>query len=91
MRIPTLSRNQDFRLRTRVHTFEFDTSSMPCHYIFRHIFMVCTFRGSAIQLEDLCVDVSFVDVSFVDVSFEQLARDRFASIHQLPRRGLLGN
>jgi hypothetical protein len=29
MRIPTLSRNQDFRLRTRVHTFEFDTSSMP--------------------------------------------------------------
>jgi hypothetical protein len=81
MRIPTLSSNQDFRLQTHSHTFEFDTSSIAMSLHLSVHFHGLQRGPDDSGLEDLCVDVSF----------EQLARDRFASIHQLPRRGPLGN
>jgi hypothetical protein len=86
MRIPTLSNNQDLRLQTHSHTFECDTASLPMSLHLSVHFDGLQGGPDDSGLEDLCVDVSFVDVSF-----EQLARDRFASIHQLPKRGLLGN
>ena len=75
-----LNSNQDFRLQTHSHIFKFDTSSIAMSLHLSVHFHGLQRGPDDSGLEDLCVDVSF----------EQLARDRFASIHQLPRR-VLGN
>jgi hypothetical protein len=72
MRIPTLSSNQDFRLQTHSHTFEFDTSSIAMS-----LHLSVHFHGLQRGLDD-----SGLEELYVDVSFDRLAGARFSSIHR---------